>query len=457
MNRRTRFVAALSAIIGLIGILVAAVPASAANGAAVPDINNTNRAQVAASYRSAIEANMNLSPGWTGSTRGCAAGTSTATYDAATVEAINWFRSMAGLNPVVEDAQQSAAAQRAALMMHAQQTLSHYPSPDWNCYSQAGATTAGLSNLTYNITGPRSILGQIEDAGAANVALGHRRWLLFPELTTVGVGNTSTASVVQVINDFGARVSETDWVSWPPPGFVPDEMVYPRWSMSFAGSETINLSNASVTVTENGSPLRVTMLPVINGFGDPALGWEVAGANPTQPGDVKYEVVVNGLVIDGRSAIRRYTVTAFDASAPAGPSCNGLQATIVGTANDDRLVGTDGVDVIVGLGGDDVIDGLAGNDIICGGAGDDTIRSGWGNDKAYGGAGQDVLRGARGSDLLHGGAGRDRLDGGMGADTLIGGDHIDTLIGAGGTDTCWGRAIRQQVDTNDSRTCERGR
>ncbi len=459
MSVKLRFMAlgALVALGGLLAVLLAAAPVAARSGAAVPNIDNNNRAQVASTFQSAIEENLGLNPQWTGSTNGCNAGTATEEFDAATIESINWFRSMTGLQPVAENRAQSAGAQQAALMMHAQGALSHYPTSAWSCHTTSGAESAGLSNLTLGINGVRSILGQIEDPGAGNEALGHRRWLLYPKLSEVGVANTSFANVVQVINNFDTGSSETEWVAWPPAGFVPESTVFPRWSLGYAGNGSIDFSNARVTVTENGTPRNVRVLPIHEGFGDSTLGWEVVGADPRQAGDVRYDVVVTGMVINGRSSTHRYTVTSFDASAPLGPSCNGHQATIIGTSGNDHLRGTAGPDVIVGLGGHDVIDGLAGNDIICGGLGNDLIRSGWGNDRAFGGSGQDIIRGANGNDMLHGGNGRDTLNGGVGADTLIGGDHIDTLLGSAGTDTCWGRAVSQSIATSDAITCERGR
>lgn len=434
----------------------ATAPVGARNGSAVPAIDNTNRAQVAATYRSAVTDNMTLSPSWDGSTSGCEAGDANDVFDAATVESINWFRRMAGLNPVTESATQSAGAQDAALMMHAQNNLSHFPATSWPCHTAAGASTAGLSNLTLGIVGPRGVVGQIEDPGAGNEALGHRRWLLFPELQSVGIGNTSRASAVQVINDFGARYSETDWVAWPPAGLVPDATVFDRWSLSYAGGSSVNFSAASVSVTENGRALAVKLLPIANGFGDAALGWEVAGANPQAAGDVVYRVSVSGILIGGRALTHSYTVTSFDASAPIH-MCNGKAATIVGTAGADMLRGTAGPDVIVALGGDDLIEGLSGNDVICAGSGHDLVRAGWGNDVVFGGLGRDTLRGANGNDVLYGGSGRDRIEGGAGADTLIGGNHVDTLLGNTGNDVCWGRVASQSLATNDSRSCERGR
>ena len=58
-------------------------PAGARAGEAVPAIDNSNRTQVAATYRSAIEANALLNPNWTGTTNGCVAGTASNEYDAA--------------------------------------------------------------------------------------------------------------------------------------------------------------------------------------------------------------------------------------------------------------------------------------------------------------------------------------------------------------------------------------
>ena len=54
--------------------------------------------------------------------------------------------------------------------------------------------------------------------------------------------------------------------------------------------------------------------------------------------------------------------------------CDGLEATIVGTAGDDVLQGTWQDDVIVGLGGNDIIRGGSGSDTICGGDGNDEIH-----------------------------------------------------------------------------------
>ena len=422
----------------------------------MPRIDNTNRAQVAATYRTAIQSNLALSADWNGSVNTCSAGRPSASLNAGTIQAINWFRSMAGLPNVIEDPAQSANAQRAALMMEAHDQLSHSPGRTWSCYSAGGAAAAATSNLTLGVNGVGGVLGQIEDPGASNVALGHRRWLLFPELETIGVGNTDRASSIQVINDFGPRATESSWVAWPPAGFVPDDVVFDRWSISYAGNGDVDLSNARVRVTENGQSTRVDLLPAVDGFGDPTLGFELPNAKPRSAGDTVYRVEITGMTINGQSVTPSYTVIAFDVDA-LGHTCGGRQATIIGTNQDDTLRGTPGPDVIVGLGGNDTISGLGGNDIICGGAGSDWLVGGWGNDRLFGGHGADTLRGSKGADSLFGGAGRDSLHGQQGNDRLVGGTHADTLTGGLGSDTCWGQTSGRPSIQADSRQCENGR
>ena len=133
------------------------------------------------------------------------------------------------------------------------------------------------------------------------------------------------------------------------------------------------------------------------------------------------------------------TVLALTA-APVGAqvqTCNGLQATIVGTPGDDTLLGTPGDDVIVALGG---------NDLVTGGDGDDTICLGDGNDRAIGQKGEDTIFGEAGNDLMTGGNRGDLIDGGPGNDTIRGNNGIDTLIGGLGDDVVIGGRNNDFID-----------
>ncbi len=104
-------------------------------------------------------------------------------------------------------------------------------------------------------------------------------------------------------------------------------------------------------------------------------------------------------------AVLAVTCTAPVAVLPAhaaGPTCNGLTPTIVGTAATEVITGTAGRDIIVGGLGVDTISGLGGDDVLCGGDG---------NDVMIGGAGDDVVAWAPGddSDTIEGQGGIDRL------------------------------------------------
>ncbi len=89
-------------------------------------------------------------------------------------------------------------------------------------------------------------------------------------------------------------------------------------------------------------------------------------------------------------------------SGAVAQTCNGLPATITGTAGADDIAGTDGDDVIAGLGGDDRINGGNGNDVICGGDGNDDLLGDAGNDRLFGDAGDDVMEGGAGNDECDG-------------------------------------------------------
>ena len=167
---------------------------------------------------------------------------------------------------------------------------------------------------------------------------------------------------------------------------------------------------------------------------------------------------MRGLVKTRRAAVALLFATSIlvpmTTAYAVAPTCNGVPATIVGTAGDEVILGTSGPDVIVGKGGDDVIKARGGNDIVCGNGGNDTLIGGGGADLLFGNSGNDVLRGERGADMLAGGSGTDTasfrkaskrvvvklaagIAKGEGADTLVSIENIegsaygDRLIGNG--------------------------
>ena len=236
-------------------------------------------------------------------------------YTDATLQMINYLRGMAGLPGVTLNATLNEKAQQAALMMRAQNALSHSPPTTWACYSADGAEAAGRSNLYLGIAGPAAMAGYINDPGSNNTPLGHRRWMLYPPQIQMASGSTDRSNALWVLSAFGSRPTSPAWVSWPPAGFVPYSLVYPRWSLSKNDlrSWAVDFTQATVQMKSNGQLIPVSVQPVANGYGDNTLVWEPQGSL-FQPSslDVTYQVTVSNILIDGVRQEFAYQVTIID-------------------------------------------------------------------------------------------------------------------------------------------------
>jgi VCBS repeat-containing protein len=125
------------------------------------------------------------------------------------------------------------------------------------------------------------------------------------------------------------------------------------------------------------------------------------------------------------AALKDQSSSSKGTGSSSATSCLGLEITIRGTADDDRLRGTPDTDVIAGLAGDDRMIGGGGLDVICGGPGDDLVTTGKGPDKIVGGGDADKLVSRRGPDMVYGLQGDDLLNGGPGRDRCLGGEGDD--------------------------------
>lgn len=269
--------------------------------------------------------------GWTGSVAGCAAGTTSAAFQAAVVQRINYFRAMAGVPAdVVLDAAMSAKAQAAALIMSANGTLSHTPPAGWLCYTALGAQGAGSSNLALGVYGWDAIDLYMEDPGSGNYFVGHRRWVLHPPIQQMGTGDVPAGGGQWAANSLvvfgGARASSAPavrelegFVAWPPRGYVPYTVVYPRWSFSYPGAD---FSAATVTMRNgSGRMVDLTQRPVVDGFGQNTLVWEPSSASSGFDGsrpaaDLPFDITVHNVGIGGQPLSFSYRVTIIDINLP---------------------------------------------------------------------------------------------------------------------------------------------
>lgn len=289
------------------GARVVSLPTARFAGA----IDRTSRAAVAAAYKSRYASNISVPTTWSGSVATCNPGSAASGSHAATLESLNFVRSLAGLEPVTFGSTLNAQAQRAALIMSANQSLSHTPPTSWMCWSAAGASSAAKSNLALSL--PNIASGQLidlymKDPGSNNIAVGHRRWLLNPFAATMGNGSTSTSNAIQVIGKFDYRNANPKYVPWPTPGWFPSPMEPDRrWSIS-AGDNRTDFSRARISITTTtGRRVGVTKYPIHNGYAQPTLVFSPSEARP----GTSYRVVVRGIRKAGVLTKHAYTVRLF--------------------------------------------------------------------------------------------------------------------------------------------------
>lgn len=205
---------------------------------------------------------------WSGSVASCDPGDVSADGRANALKLVNLYRSVAGLPPVTNDATRDQKAQACALMMHANNQLSHTPPMSWTCYSADGAEGAGNSNIS-GTAGVAGVDLYMADPGN-ETTMGHRRWILSGSLGPIGLGSTSGYSCMWVIGGGGSE--DRPFTAWPSAGVFPIQAM----SASFAPvdqtgwtiqSSTIDLSGAVVSVTDGGEDRPMAVTQLAGGYG----------------------------------------------------------------------------------------------------------------------------------------------------------------------------------------------
>jgi uncharacterized protein YkwD len=290
--------------------------ASGANPQAPVTIDPNDRVSVCRAYVNVLVPAVDTPVGWSGDVASCAPGAPSAASKAATFAAINYFRAMAGLDAITENPVASSEAQATALVQLASGFLSHSLSASQPCYTADAALGAGRSNLSLGYrTGAAAIVGQIADGGASNYFVGHRRWLLKPETTTMGIGTVGTASTATAVEVFGPHIAGGGKtipaaVRYPNAGYFPYEILPQRWSYSANG---MDFSKASVTVTKGGVSVGAT--PVVSSA-DKGYGWNtVVWTTPALPKPAAGVTDVYRVSIEGLPTAVTYEVSVVAATA----------------------------------------------------------------------------------------------------------------------------------------------
>lgn len=304
-------------------------------------LDTTDRQAVIDSYNTEFS-KVDPDIGWTGDRSSCTAGTTNPAYRTAIIDRVNWFRAMGGVPATVtENAAYSAKAQEAAVMMSVSDKLSHSPSQStFDCWTSDGAEAAGKSNLYLGRTGPHAITGYMLDPGAGNVSVGHRNWILHPTVQEFGTGDTpgpgrqATNTLWVVDNTFAPQPTlreSQDFIAWPARGFVPGEVVFPRWSFSVRNGD---FDNATVTTqrVENGNVTGTVSSPIVfqnesSGAPFSILVWEPVGIDTNPTVDQTYRITINNVGLGSVTKSYSYEVIVLGDNA----------ASIVSTAAADDI------------------------------------------------------------------------------------------------------------------------
>jgi len=240
---------------------------------------------------------------WNGRVGGCNQGTIDSEIQNKVVDRINYFRRNAGVPEVLFDQATNEYCQKAALMMTANNALSHEPSKTWRCWSSEGAYAAKHSLLIKEANTSMAVTYIMDDK---NPSAGNRRWLLYPNGRVYGHGSTNDYAVIWALDDSGTTDTAEYMnkpISWPPKGYLPQLMLMENWTFSLYA----DLVNATVIVSQDGKPLDVNLQPYVAGYGAPTLVFNPNYNKNTLPAKSDFEVQVS--LSDGRQF--NYVVRTF--------------------------------------------------------------------------------------------------------------------------------------------------
>ena len=212
-------------------------------------IKTSSKTAVRKAYRIRYEAKVRYEKA--PKVRGCTVAATSKGTQKRTRDAVNYMRAMSGLTPVTFPKRLATKARRAALVQHSLGYLDHYPAKA-KCKNKTGIKASGESNLSYGPRGAANIAQYMADGGAHNAAVGHRRWILDPAQTQMGVGYAGSFGALYVLAP-GRASNPNPWMTpWPSAGYFPAELEPSgRWNVTFNRPD-LNFSRAKVRVTGGG-------------------------------------------------------------------------------------------------------------------------------------------------------------------------------------------------------------
>ena len=222
---------------------------------------------------------------------------------------VNLYRWLAGVESAELAPELFPQQQACSTLMAAHGRLTHQPTSDMPCYSQAAASGAGSSNIASGGGIAGSVDMYMSDFGANNaLALGHRRWTIGPFMSVTQFGMKRGFSCMYSFGVGGG--SDPGFVAWPPPGVVPVQAA--EGDFSYESSASAPTNDTTVQVAVDGGAFEVVPHRILQG-GYGHYGTALAFAPPggvrdawvpgktirvrilaTRSGDIEYTVQFTG-------------------------------------------------------------------------------------------------------------------------------------------------------------------
>lgn len=267
---------------------------------------------------------------WNGNVKKCQCGILDSVIYKKAEDRINFFRLVEGLPSVKINAAFNKDAQEAALLTKANDMLTHAPTKDLKCYSDlaySGCSKSCLSFSEFEYYPETSfITGFMYDYGESNYYVGHRRWLLYSKLSEFGYGATNATEAVLTTSGIASDTKvQNEFIAYPWSGFVPVELIFPKWSFSIPADKNVDFSKATISMYKSdGSLIQCVKLKEYKNYLDHTMVWDAKGLfsadeimyqknSLEEKGylDKKIKVVIKNVSVDGVMKNYEYFVEPF--------------------------------------------------------------------------------------------------------------------------------------------------
>lgn len=196
---------------------------------------------------------------------------------------VNFFRRVNRLNMVKINTDFNKEAQEAALLILANNQLTHYPNHEMKCFSTLSKNGCFKSSLGFsdfkNYPHISFITGFINDYGAENYFVGHRKWILYSKLDSIGYGATHKSEALLTYDGVNFTPRENPkFIAYPWNGFVPFNLIFPKWSFSIPEEHKVDYSKTEIQmIDEEGEVIEIKKLKEYKNHLDHTIVWIATG------------------------------------------------------------------------------------------------------------------------------------------------------------------------------------